>query len=869
MGDDGKSRWSEVKNVVSLVVGEEVAGGANSAALPSHALATARSVVHSGANKAETQQEVDLPKPSKRRTSVTAALASAKSMYVGVADSQGKSANAPSEAVNAPDSDSQEALNAVPMRLRRKSLLASNAGLMKALTSPNAEERERADNQAKSAALAEVARKEMIEAEEGSGVAQAENTTSATGSADAAMENAEAEAAAAAALEAFSGAPVAAKSYETVTTPSKEVPARLRRKSMLASNAGLMKALASPDSEARERADQQAKADALADIAREEAKAEEIFKQSTNGEVPARLRRKSVLASNEGLFKALQAPTSLKVLRGTDFEGAAGTPGMELFRCRNRKLKRAAPNDPTLSGCLYSKDCYLVIVTSPAGGGRKGNVWRIMTWMGKEAGMILSGFCGSMAEKLNNLLASSSNPRDITMDHCVSGSESEEFRAALGGSLTHIDGNCEVPDDTPKVLVEKKAVRLMMIVEGIVVRVAAHVDSLRSDRTFVLDAVGSVYSWTGSNASRIERAVVEELTRRIIKKEYKVENENKRIAPIHISENESGPDFDAFTQVLTEKGQSFWVDTEKATEYALRARLYKVVENELEPVGFEAPQDWLDGSTADRGCRLSIEYLELGCVFVVDCFSELFIWLGRGHSKSDEQAAKKLCKSFCSEASRPEWIKTPVVVKDRMETVVFRERFYGWTDDDLEIHSNLKYKHDKEKTAIAMRPITGEVMRMISGGVGSIEAENDMSDQWLKGDVEVMGDNTRGLKLSLADDQEAVLRVFQTGEDGLLHALEPEKFGIFSSSEMYVIVYSCKMGSLNVVYTWEGKMASLSARTATGLRVQTLMNDLKAASGSETVGAQHQIYVQQNAEPPLLVAIFHSRSIPLIVHRSR
>jgi len=754
------------------------------------------------------------------------------------------------------------------MRLRRKSMLASNAGLMKALASPDSEARERADKQAKADALAEVARKEMIEAET---VSDASETTLALDSTSNGtdLEDAEAEAAAAAALAAFSGASAAAKpNDEKVATPN-EVPARLRRKSMLASNAGLMKALASPDSEARERADQQAKADALADIAREEAKAEEIFKQSSTGEVPARLRRKSILASNDGLFKALQAPNSLKVLRGSDFEGAAGAPGMELFRCRNRKLKRAAPNDPTLSGRLYSKDCYLVIVTSPAGEGRKGNVWRIMTWTGKEAGMILSGFCGSMATKLNNLLASSSNPRDITMDHCLSGSESDEFRAALGGSLTHIDGVCEVQDDTPKVLVEKKPVRLMMIVEGIVVRVAAHIDSLKSDRTFVLDAVGSVYSWTGSKASRIERAVVEELTRRIIKKEYKVENENKRITPIHISENDSGPEVDAFTQVLSEKGQSYWVDTEKATEYTLRARLYKVVENNLEAVGFETSQEWLNGSTADRGCRLSIGYLEHGCVFVVDCFSELFIWLGRGHTKSDELKAKNLCKSFCSETSRPDWIKTPVIVKDRMETVVFRERFYGWTDDDLEIHSNLKYKHDKEKSSVAMRPITGEVMRMISGGVGSIEAEHDKSDQLLKGDVELMGDNTRGLKLSLAEDQEAVLRVFQTGEDGLLHALEPEQFGIFSSSEMYVIVYSCKMGSLNVVYTWEGKTASLSARTATGLRVQTLMNDLKAANGTETVGAQHQIYVQQNAEPPLLVAIFHSRSIPLIVYRSR
>jgi hypothetical protein len=36
----------------------------------------------------------------------------------------------------------------------------------------------------------------------------------------------------------------------------------------------------------------------------------------------------------------------------------------------------------------------------------------------------------------------------------------------------------------------------------------------------------------------------------------------------------------------------------------------------------------------------------------------------------------------------------------------------------------------------------------------------------------------------------------------------------------YVVLFSCKRGSLNVVYTWEGAQASLAARTATGLLVQ-------------------------------------------------
>ena len=104
--------------------------------------------------------------------------------------------------------------------------------------------------------------------------------------------------------------------------------------------------------------------------------------------------------------------------------------------------------------------------------------------------------------------------------------------------------------------------------------------------------------------------------------------------------------------------------------------------------------------------------------------------------------------------------------------------------------------------------------------------------------------------MSLADDAEAVLRVWRTSEEGALEPVEASSRGYFESNGMYVVCYSCKMGSLHVVYTWEGAQASLASRTATGLRVQSLAQDQKLE------GASHQIYVQQFAEPPLLVALF-------------
>ena len=74
-----------------------------------------------------------------------------------------------------------------------------------------------------------------------------------------------------------------------------------------------------------------------------------------------------------------------------------------------------------------------------------------------------------------------------------------------------------------------------------------------------------------------------------------------------------------------------------------------------------------------------------------------------------------------------------------------------------------------------------------------------------------------------------------------------------------VILFSCRNNRLHIIYSWEGCDAPAGARAATSLRVKSLGQDL----GLE--GAQHQIYVTQNGEPPLLVSMFLQRKLPFIV----
>jgi hypothetical protein len=55
------------------------------------------------------------------------------------------------------------------------------------------------------------------------------------------------------------------------------------------------------------------------------------------------------------------------------------------------------------------------------------------------------------------------------------------------------------------------------------------------------------------------------------------------------------------------------------------------------------------------------------------------------------------------------------------------------------------------------------------------------------GSFEQTGDFTRNLKITLADDDEAVLHHWRTSETGTLEPLADEARGCFKTSEMYVI----------------------------------------------------------------------------------
>ncbi|KAH8075233.1 hypothetical protein JL721_1230 [Aureococcus anophagefferens] len=506
--------------------------------------------------------------------------------------------------------------------------------------------------------------------------------------------------------------------------------------------------------------------------------------------------------------KAAPAPeTEFPNLKGTEFEGAGEHEGLEVWRVRGRKLVRAVDDgrDEIFRAPRVLRKADVVVLLATTGAGRKRR-WAVYTWKGGGVGMIASGLGGSMAAKLVNQLEVHAGYGCVTREDATEGGEPGSLKAALGDFETQ-DGAHEV---LAKHADAARPVKLWRLDEGLFVRVEAKASSLSPQHAYVVDAGDArktaphAYSWAGAESGRVERALAEEMSRRLQYAEYP--------------------------------------DASDAASRAVEAR----------------PATPSSGPARARRLRRRGGDPRLRC-------PTLFAWDGSAWAPMREDGGgNDVAEGGRLAASTLGPGGLFLVVRDRFEPALFGERFYGWgggainQGGTLEIGGYVPSKHDEERRSVKLRAVAEEAARMTRGGVGSLAAEGDESEAWISGGAERSGDESRVcLTMDLADDETGYVRVFRVDDDNELLELanSGEGYGVgpeascWTSSDMIIACYGCKNGALHVVYTWEGDTASLKARTAAGLRVASLKDDC----GWE--GAEHQLYCYQNAEPALLVTV--------------
>ena len=127
---------------------------------------------------------------------------------------------------------------------------------------------------------------------------------------------------------------------------------------------------------------------------------------------------------------------------------------------------------------------------------RGGFCWNLFTWKGSAASMISSGFVGSNAAKLNNLLTANANQRDVILTHVKDGDGPPPTSLLAAFSADKIEvregasssgGGFSSPK---KQAVGKREIKLAKFEDCVAVRVPARAELLLSNACFFLDADG-------------------------------------------------------------------------------------------------------------------------------------------------------------------------------------------------------------------------------------------------------------------------------------------------------------------------------------------------------------------------------------------
>eukprot|EP00634_Sargassococcus_sp_CCMP2135_P003154 CAMPEP_0198647212 /NCGR_PEP_ID=MMETSP1467-20131203/2538_1 /TAXON_ID=1462469 /ORGANISM="unid. sp., Strain CCMP2135" /LENGTH=1105 /DNA_ID=CAMNT_0044382827 /DNA_START=1 /DNA_END=3318 /DNA_ORIENTATION=+ len=586
----------------------------------------------------------------------------------------------------------------------------------------------------------------------------------------------------------------------------------------------------------------------------------------------------------------------MESLVGTVFDGCGVEPGVAFWRVKGRKLVRAVGDSDELvrEGRLRKLDC---LVALHSVGQHRADRWVIHTWRGREAGIVNAGFAGTQAHKLSNLLGRSASSSRISIVENLDGQETDAWKALFPASPQVLDGRFEyaTPTSKPVETTTPAVTKCWVLVEGNAFAAAAPTRaSLRSTATLVIDAgCGVVYSWAGRKASRVDRALCEELARRVAKREYSNYPPSGGSA-LHVVQGD---------------------DDERHVLAVLDASSSREEEDVMTPVvqlwEWQEKTEWR--RLPEENGRRSWTTLRGDGIFAVDAGGAAWVWKGRSVSTNDVDVPLKKANELLTR-QRPSWFRGFESVADRFEPVMFREQFSGWDDEELEIRAyNPDAAHLAEKKRVPQRSIEAEAKRMAQAGVGSLEAVSDASDAWLQGDglaARAGDDQRQSLSLDLVDGDDHRVDLYKIKDDddskkkecGLVATRDL----VFSSSDMVIAVVTAKRGCVRVVYTWEGSTASLRARAAAGLKVQAgrlreqqhkdpllldgafFADDLlhgddddderkENLDSSDVRGddekkkkaisaVEHQLYTFENAEPPLLLAALGK---PLLVLRGR
>uniref|UniRef100_A0A3B4YB95 Protein flightless-1 homolog n=1 Tax=Seriola lalandi dorsalis TaxID=1841481 RepID=A0A3B4YB95_SERLL len=349
-------------------------------------------------------------------------------------------------------------------------------------------------------------------------------------------------------------------------------------------------------------------------------------------------------------------------------EDVGQVPGVTVWQIENFVPMQV---DEAFHGKFYEADCYIILKTFLDDNGALN--WHIYYWIGQEATLDKKAGSAIHAVNLRNFLGAECRTIREEM-----GDESEEFSAVFNNEISYIEGGTAsgfytVEDTNYSVrlyrVYGKKNIRL----ESVPVKAS----SLDPRFVFLLDTGLEIFVWRGANATLSGTTKARLFAEKINK------NERKGKAEITtLMQNQEPP---GFWEVLG--GQPEEIKKHVPDDFSpIRPKLYKVGLGlgylELPQVNYKLSVEHKDHKIkldTLPELRLVQSLLDTKCVYILDCWSDVFIWIGRKSPRLVRAAALKLGQEICSMLHRP---KHACVTRnlEATECQVFKSKFKNWDD---------------------------------------------------------------------------------------------------------------------------------------------------------------------------------------------
>lgn len=477
------------------------------------------------------------------------------------------------------------------------------------------------------------------------------------------------------------------------------------------------------------------------------------------------------------------------------FQGAGQKAGIEIWRIENF---RPVPVPKASHGKFFTGDSYVILKTTALKSGALRH--DIHYWLGKDTTQDEAGTAAIKTVELDAALGG----RAVQYRE-VQGQETEKFLSYFKPCIIPQEGGAA--SGFKHAEAEEHITRLFVCRGKHVVHVKEVPfarSSLNHEDIFILDTKSKIFQFNGSNSSIQERAKALEVVQYIKDTYHDGKCEVAAIEDGKLMADAETGEFWSFFGGFAPLPRRTATEDDKTPD-AFPTKLLCIEKGQIEPVEADS---------------LTRELLNTNKCYILDCGTEVFVWMGRNTTLDERKSASAVAEELVHGVDRP---KSHVIrVIEGFETVMFRSKFDSWpSTTDVAVSED-----GRGKVAALLKRQGLNVKGLLKAAPTREEPQPYI-------------DCTGNLQVWHIDGQEKIL----------LSASEQSKF---YSGDCYIFQYSYPGEDKEdyLIGTWFGK------HSIQGERASALSMASKMVESLKFMPAQARIY--EGNEPVQFFSIFQS-----------